>query len=629
MLESIRRLAAGGFAKILLALLILSFAVWGINDIFRGFTPDTVARVGGTEVPVSEFQRIYSIRMDNLRQQIGTISPELAQMLGVENEVLGTLLVNAAMDDQAATFGLGLSDETLAARIRNDTTWNRGRGFDQNYLDSVLSQNGLTRRDYEEQRRAEELRAQLAEGLVGSLDTPAAYRRALFEHRAETRNIQYVVLDEAHAGEIPAPTDAEITSFYQDNRPRYRAPEYRRVAVLTLTPEERADPEAISDEAVASAYEARRATTYTTPGSRRVSQIVFPTREEAEAARASLGPDKTFAQLTTTAGLAPTDIGVVKRTDIIADPAIADAAFAVGEGEVSPVVAGRFGFVLVRATEIVPEIVRPLDEVRAELRADLARREAVAQINTIRDEVEDALAGGETIEEAATRMGLPFRLVEQVDSGGLGPDDEPVDDLPGGPALLTELFQSDVGLANPPVEYASDTYAWFEVLDVIAPRDRTLDEVRDDVITAWRNKAIDDKLAADATALAARLKAGETIEAVAAERGLEVLTATALIRSSDATATLSGAAIDAAFGGPDGLVVVARGASGPSEVILKVTSVVVPPYQAAVATETEAAETLDRDVSNDILAQYVSALQNQLGVSVNQAAMQLAISTAR
>ena len=184
---------------------------------------------------------------------------------------------------------------------------------------------------------------------------PKAWLEAVNEFQNQQRNIEYVTLGPAQAGDIPAPTPEQLSKYFEERKIMFRAPEYRKIEVIAVTPEELGRWMEISEADIKAEFDARR-NRYVTPERRHVEQIVFPTMQEAEAAEARIKDGLSFAALAAERGLKDKDfdLGTVSKIEII-DPAVADAAFALKDGEVSAPVQGRFGAVIVTVTKIEPE----------------------------------------------------------------------------------------------------------------------------------------------------------------------------------------------------------------------------------------------------------------------------------
>ena len=208
----------------------------------------------------------------------------------------------------------------------------------------------------------------------------------------------------------------------------------------------------------------------------------------------------TFEDLVKAAGktMADVQLGTFAKAQV-PDPAIAEAVFKLGANEVSQPVAGSFGTVLLRVTEITPEVVKPLTEVAAEIRKELAVAEATRILLDAHDSYEDARAGGATLAEAAAKLNLKVVTVDAIDRQALRPDGTIVNDLPESPELLKQAFETEVGIENPAINIGSTGYVFYEVQGVTPARDRTLDEVHDKVVADWKSAEAEKRLDAKAS----------------------------------------------------------------------------------------------------------------------------------
>src|SRR5262249_16078788 len=264
--------------------------------------------------------------------------------------------------------------------------------------------------------------------------------------------IEYVLLDRARAGDIPPPTEDVLAKFFEERKILFRAPEYRKLVVVSLIPSEQARWLEVSDADVKRAYDERRAR-YVTPERRHLEQIDFPNAEAAAAAAERIAKGTSFVEIAKELGKSEKDIdlGTVTKSGII-DRAVADAAFALKEGEVSAPMQGRFGTVLVQVLKIEPEQVRPLESVASELKQELATVRTKAEIFDGYNKMEDGRAEGKTLAEAAVSLKLPARTVEAVDRSGRDPTATPISPLPDQQRLLAAAFTTDPGVERDPLQ---------------------------------------------------------------------------------------------------------------------------------------------------------------------------------
>lgn len=620
MLEVLRKGARTLVAKILMLLLVVSFGVWGISASLFNTASDTVISVGDQQVSASEFSLAYQRQLAELGRRFGVqLTSEQAKAFGVANQVYAQLSAGAALDQLSEDMNLGMSKDKLAQLIAEDPAFKSETGqFDRNLFTARLRNAGLREDDYILERSKVAVRSQIVEATSDGFTAPQTLVDALLAHQNENRDINYLLLTNANIDPIKAPDDATLAAWFETVKARYRAPEYRSFSYVKLEPADIADKAAISDEAIAQDYEARKKS-YEIAGTRTIEQLSFENREMAEAAAAELKAGTSFDQLVADQGKTASDVllGEFSR-DKLPDPVLADAAFAVTrEGATTDVVDGALGPVILRITNIKEGRTRPLEEVKEEIREALAESAALEDIANVHDQFEDLRAGGSTLEEAAVQLNLKPVTVKASDSSGTDEAGVEVPDLPERAALLSEVFQMDVGVEALPVNIGNDGYIWLEVKDIIAERDRALDEVREKATADWVAEQQKIALGAKAESLKERVSKGETLDVIAGELGIAVETKTGIRRRTE-DAVLGAAAINAAFSGPVGTVSSAPGGDPQTQILLQVADVKDQPSTDALANDDAQVAAIAKVAGDDILDQMVRRLQDNYGVTINQ-----------
>lgn len=627
MLNTLRKAAGTWVAKILLLVLVGSFAVWGISGQLIGIgMSDAVVTAGGTEVSLKDYRLAYDRQLNVMSQRFGQrMTREMARALGVENQVLAQLVAGAVLDEQARLMRLGLSKDRIAALTAQDPAFQDANGrFDRQRFDYVLRQVGMRPEDYFANRAQVATRQQIVEAVSDGIKIPDAFLHAASLYRGEDRTVDYLVLPPSVLEAVAAPDDTTLSAWFEERKKDYAAPDYRKISYVKLEPEAIADEAAISDEDVRADYEKNKAR-YTTPETRTIEQLVFPSREAAEAALASLKSGSTFEQVVTGEGKTMADVllGTMTR-DAVPDQKVAEAAFALGQGSVSEIVDGAFGPVLVRVTKVTPEVVQPFEEVAGQIRHDMALAEASRVLLDVHDSYEDARAGGATLAEAAERLGLKVVTVEAVSRAGQRPDGTVIADLPASAELLREAFETEVNVENDPISLGSNGFVFYEVEGVTPARDRTLDEVRDKVTADWIAAETRTRLSQRTADLEKRLRDGETIDAIAAELGIDKQTKRGLRRDAN-DADLGGPGVAAVFAVPNGGVGAFDAPGDAGSILFRVTEVFEPAAAGAEAIPEPERANFSRGLADDLLDQLVAKLQAELDVRVDQNAVARAL----
>jgi peptidyl-prolyl cis-trans isomerase D len=611
-----------GLMAVIMGFLVISFAIWGIGDIFRGFGRNAVANIGGTEISIEQFRHFYNERLQQLGRQAGRpITPDEARARGLDRQLLGQLIAETALDEQARKLRLGFAHDEIAQRITADPSFRGANGqFDRTRFEQLIRQAGFTENRFVEEQRRAMLRRQIAQSVTGEMKVPSTAMAILNQYRNEKRQIEYLALGTSQAGNIPVPTPEELSKYFEDRKTLFRAPEYRKISVLPLVPADLAKPDAVSDADAKTYYEQRKAS-YGKPEKRELRQIAFPNEQEATAARERISKGASFDDIAKERGINPsdTDLGMVTKSDII-DPAVADAAFALKQGETSPPIKGRFGTVLLQVVKIEPGEEKSYEQVAGQIKNEIAESRVRTEMANLRDKIEDERAAGSTLAETARKLGLKATTIEAVDRSGRGPDGKPVTGLPQTPNVISAAFASDVGVDTEALQLPNGGYLYFDVTGVTPSRERSLDEVKDQVAARWRDDEIAKRLRAKADDLLGKLKAGTPFAQVASETGLKLETATDLQRGKPG-GFVPAKVVEAAFRTPKGVPSSVEGDKESERFVFRVTDVVDPALEANSSQAKAIADTLRNSYDEDVLTEYLVRLQNDFGVTINEAAL--------
>ncbi|MEZ5879988.1 MAG: SurA N-terminal domain-containing protein [Nitratireductor sp.] len=623
MLSMLRNATRGWVAKLLLILLVASFAVWGVSGSLLSGSASSVISVGSTRVTPIELRLAYDRQLNQLQRQLGSrLTREQADAFGLTGSVISQLVSGAVLDEAGRKMKLGISSDRLAGLIGEDDSFRDATGrFSREQLRRVLSSIGMSEEEYVETRKAVALRNQIIEAASGETPLPDAYFDIVSAYQGEERKFEYVVIDDSDIGGIADPGDEQLKEYYDANLGEYRAPEYRKLLIVKLEAADIADEASVSDEEIATEYEARKAT-YTEPEKRTIQQLVFADAATAQAAAEKLAAGTSFEGLLAEQGKTAADVslGTLAKAEI-PDTTIAEAAFAASLNTPTQPVDGLFGKAILNVTEIVPGSTKPLSEVEAEIRKALAVQKAADEIFDTHDRLEDERAAGETLQKAAENTGLTPRIIEAVDRTARDRQGNIISDIPQSREVLSEAFEIDPGFEINAISIGTEGFVWVDVLEIEPERQKPLEEVREQVREDWIAAEKAKAVATLAETFRERLASGGDFDALigelipAAEGELKkvVQQTQGLLRSATAIG-LPQPVIAAGFSEPQGSVIALQRNSPTDWVVVKVASV------SAGATDVgdEVREAAGRQAGEDIITQLISRLQQDETVEINQ-----------
>ena len=605
---------------VVMGVLIISFGIWGIADIFRGFGQSTLAKIGHTEISTEQFRQLYTDRLQQLGRQFGRpLTMDQARAFGLDRQVLQQTIAEAALDEETQRLGLAMSDEETRRTILSDPNFRGPDGkFDPARFQAAIRQFGYAEARYVADQRRVSMRRQIAGAVSSGLTLPKVMIDALSNFQNEQRSVEYVKLDASQAGTIDPPSPETLAGYFDEHKVQFRAPEYRKIIFVAVNPEEIGKWTDVSDDDAKKLYDARK-DTIGTPEKREVSQIVFPNMDEATAARARLASGTSFEDLARERGLKASDVdlGSVSKSEII-DSAIAAAAFALPSGEVSEPVQGQFGVAVVKIGKIEPGVEVPYEAVAPGLKKEIAIERARKQVSDLRDKMEDERGGGASVAEAAKKLGLTAVTIDAVDRSGRTPNGQLATNIPRGLDVVTQAFNSDVGVDNDPIAFNSG-YVWYDVLGITPSRERNLDEVKDQVEAKWREDQISSRLRTKATDMVQKLDQGAKLADEATAANLKVETAANFKREATPPG-VPASVITAAFRTAKDGAGQTPSAGGGEWIVFRVTDVTVPPVDLASDDIKKMKEQLQRSIEDEQIAQYVGKLEKDIGTTINEAA---------
>ncbi|MFO1067262.1 MAG: SurA N-terminal domain-containing protein [Geminicoccaceae bacterium] len=617
MLDSFREHLTGWPVRIMLGLLIVAFAIWGIGDVLRGgFGGDAVVTVGDQEISSVQLRRAFDEDYRRLQEQAGgAIDRRQAVQLGVMQQSLQGLVAQRLVDAHAAELGITVSDETLGARVRDIPAFRSDTGFDRERVALMARSLGLTEDQYLEDMRAEMVRREMVRGIADPVVAPAVLARQLWLYDNETRAGRALVV-RFDAMSVAEPDDATLQAYLEQTKDRWQAPERRDVSVLLLRPADLAAEVEVSEDQVRAEYDARIAE-FQAPEKRVVEQLLATSEDVAKEAATLLAAGQAMpdvARQLAAKGVTTEKLGAMARDQL--PPELGDAIFAMAAEQYSAPVKSAFGWHIFRLDEVVPPATIPFEAKRAELEQELRLHGATDRLPDLANKLEDAIAGGASLEDAAATVGASVQKVTGTDSQGRGADGMAIVADGIGPEVLQKAFaatQNEV----PSLGETPDGGYFMVRVDAIQPAaTRPLEEVRSELAAAWqqdeRQKAADAK----AKELLARAQAGETLESLqAATAESELRPVPATRRQGRGVEDPFVAATELLFATEPGKVgaEVATLADGIAVVALDTVDRPEPPTDLAAAQRD-----LARALRSDVLEQYQAALRLRFPPLINQ-----------
>tara|TARA_R110000868_G_scaffold30334_24_gene112357 strand:+ start:3034 stop:4905 length:1872 start_codon:yes stop_codon:yes gene_type:complete len=614
MLDSLRGFAKSWPGKIMGAFLLVGVAGFGINNVITDLGTNTVARVGDAEINSRTFLRAYQRQINQVAQQLGSVpTAEQAVNLGIPSMVLQDLAQDAALDQMASTFGLGVSEDKLSEMLRADPSFQGTLGtFDPNAFTQVLRQSGLTEAEYFQDQGDAARRQQLILSLFGDTTLPETASKLINRYVGDQRTIDFFVLGDTNIETPAAPSEEELAAYLEENQVEFRTVETRTVQMLRLSPADLAATKTIAADAIAAEYE-RTKDGLTKPERRTIEQVVL-NDEQVAAFEAGQAAGTPFETLLADSGLSATGLGTLAESEIN-DGNLARAAYGVSEGGFA-IIDGVTGKRAVHVSAIEPGGVPSLDEVSEQIAQGLARTQARNEIADVQDQVEELRAAFRPLTEIADRFGLDFY---QADVTASGTELNILPDLASEDAgrISQAIFKAEEGQLTAAIPLAGSGNLYFDLTAIEPARDQTLDEVRDAVAAAVTAQRTNDALLAARADAVAKLDAGTPLADVAASYNVFPQLSSPFTRFGAADGSVDSVVAAAAFAG---------GAEHHGSALNQSGEHIV--FQVVAATPAEgpldpgAQASLENEARIGIYGDFVTAIRDDAGLRINQQALQ-------
>ena len=641
MAESVGGKLRNFMVAILVGLLVVAFAVWGVNDVFTARAGDAVITVGDAEISSNEFKDAFERELQTMNRDNGSsITNQQAYAQGLHNRVLQNLLTDTVIGIDADELGVGVNRRVARDVVKEISSFkNELTGeFSEEKLDSLLAQNRITRKDFEDDIFRTLRQQQTVPAIIGGLQAPAEYATQRYNFIAEQRKADVLTIT---ADAVPAqlePVEDELKAFIETNGVAYTAPEYRRVVMLRLEPFDLTPDMEATEEEVKAAFQYKiDLGEIGSPETRSVVQITAINEESAKKAAEQLTRGDDAIAVASGLGLVEPEIYTDTLKDSILDPETADAAFTMEQGEAKAVLGSLGNWYAVSVTVINAAQTPDFDAQKDQLREDLLTAKAKEAIYDITGEIEDAMTDGMTLEEIAAKVGWPLSYYDYVDRSGTTRDGvrmrgfSAIPGLATDDKLLREIFVSDLGFETDLFETTTEGYASIRVDDIIDSTMRPFEEVKDQATTAWKASQTGEALDALAAELASKLQTGEDIYDVAktVEKGASV--EEVVIVRAQPPRTLGNAVVLGMLDGAEGAVSRGPGPQGVTRQVAKLTAIV--PNQDGLAgqfldvLQEQATSAISSDLQNayqqailreNELREFPAKVQAALGITDDQ-----------
>jgi peptidyl-prolyl cis-trans isomerase D len=615
MLQSMRQLAHSWVVKSLMLFLIVSFSIWGIGDIFRGNSlQKTVAKIGDTEISVSELNRLFEKALAEARQKYDpNLTSQQARQMGLLDQALQREISRQLIDMDIKRQGINVGPDVILKMLSEESQFRSPDGsFNKQLFRQILDRERLSESAFIAQGQRDLERQILVEALEGATFAPQTEVDALFKGRAQKRILDVVTVDEAKLGGIPAPEDNALRAFYNGNQQMFSAPEYRGMTIATLSTEALAKEIPITDDQVKKEYEAKL-DQLSTPERRDIVQVVLQDEEKA----------KQLAKEARASGDLPAAAKALKETAVPLDrmekdnlmPNLSKAVFALREGGIGDPVKTQLGWHVVQLKKIEPAGKPNFDKLKDKLREDMRRDQSIEAATRIVNSLDDQLAAGHSLDDIADGLRLRLIKIPAVDSNGMQPNGKEPSEFPNKEEVLKFAFAQSAGETSPVEDDKSGAYYVVRTDDITPSGVRPFGEVKDKVAAAWKVYQQQVKAHAEADKIIKGLRDGAAASSFNKDDGVNSRESSPLSLLGDTDKQLPPSLVARAFRLKKGET--ASEENDNKQIIVRLASVVDIDASKPDARKDAISAEIKKAEGNELIEQYVQHLHTIFSVKAN------------
>jgi peptidyl-prolyl cis-trans isomerase D len=548
MISNFRDFAKSKWAIALFALLIISFAIVGGSqtDVFRGMGAQHVISAGDRSVDGAQFRTDFERIRTNAQQQEGR--PVTIQELVDANlhvRYLESQTGRLGFLAWAHKAGIRPDEELILKRIREiPAFFNQITGqFDQQqYLQALAAQN-VTTIQLEDEFRDTAISEHFASAVQAGLRAPRVYGALVAGRALETRDGRWFTVTQAMAGTTAAPTDAQLTAFISENAAQLRRPEFRIASVVLFNDAAGAAPQPITEERIVERFNFRK-DGLSTPERRTFTTLTVADRAAADRIAAALRAGQSPAAVAEANRIQPSEYNAQPQS-ALPDPAVATAVFGLTAGEVSAPIQGRVGFTVAKVAAIAPGAPATLESVRPALIAELQEEDAKARVFGRVEAYEKARTDGKSLADAVREIGARIVQLPPFTQDGRLPDGQPMN---APPQILQNAYTLTKGGESDVIDAGQGQYFVLRLDDITPAALPALADIREPLAQQWIQRENARRLTNKAEELAARVRAGEDIAAVATSAGATLNVRTGVQQNAVAQADLGDGVLGGLFG---------------------------------------------------------------------------------
>ncbi len=616
MLQSMRQLAHSWVFKGLMMLLVVSFGIWGIGDMFRGNTlHNSVAKAGAVNITVQEVTHTFEQNLARARQMFAPdMTAQQAKQMGMVEGAMNDLIESSLFDQDLQRLGIEADDRAVFALLVNDPQFKDKDGkFDKKILQNMLAGARINEREFLNQQRKELANRQLIGAFTALPPASPVVVDALYKARGQKRIFDIATVDSANENGTSTPDDKTLRDFYQANPKPFTAAEIRGITIATLSTDAIAKDINISDEQVQKEYDTK-GDQLKEPEKRDLLQVILQDEDKAKAVAAAA---KASGNLVSAAKPTGREVIPLNGTDESGLPTeISKPVFALQQAGVTDPIKTALGWHVIQVRKIIPAGMPKFDAIKESLRQKMKDDQASDTASRLVNQLDDELGAGHGLEDMAAAMKLRLVKIPALTAAGKTPDGKDPAELPHKEDVLKSAFSQNNGESSPVMDDRNGNYFVVRTDDVTPSRVKPFEQVKSDVIVAWKKQEQAKRAEADAETVAKSLREGKSAAAV---KGVEMRSSKPISMLGDNDPSLPKTALPQMMKLRKGEVTIIPDSG--KYLVVRLASVTEAPSTKDESTDGKITNEVNGNASKELADQYIKYLRVIFPVTIHQGAL--------
>jgi peptidyl-prolyl cis-trans isomerase D len=621
-----KKLTRSPLGKLVLMIVVVGMALWGVDQIFNqvrsGLGANIVsAGTRGLDPADLDFRVETVLRNVNATAERPMSKSEALEQ-GLIDQIIEVEKARITRLGYGESIGISPSPEAVVEEMNTIPAFqNPLTGeLDAAIFRDRIAQLGMTPAQFERQLQDDILIRALSQAAGSAVSAPNVLSNIQANYLGETREVAWFFYDTSNAPAPAAPTDAEVKAYYDEHIERLKQPERRALDVLRMSTDDFTGKVEVTDQEVATVYEATKSERFAAPDQRTYAELMFPSRD---AARTAFGLLAGGADPNSVTGANSIELRTA-RADEISDPALQEAMF--GPGKQSGAMFGprevNGQWMVARLISVQPGAVKPLEEVAEEIRLGLARERAQLLFSSALETLDESLSAGHDLNQIAEDIGIPVFSIAPIDQNGMTENGERFTMLADAPEALPQAFRLPENEISSRFD-VSGSVVLVTPRRVVPAATPEFDVIKGRVREMIVAERVANAAQAAVEALTGQIRSGAlTLEAAAAQAGAEVDRLPEPVSRANAQSMgIPGPLMQATFNNPAGSVISLPTGDGSVFAVLKVLSVTPPTAEALASIGTASSADVTNSLVSDLEAAVDDEIRRAVKVRENAAAV--------